>query len=225
MLCDCEAALCGGEAGERWRRQRWFISNQGPRSSRALTTPLEPGCLLPSAPWGAPTHSHSKSSSRSRDLGPTSPFSFPLGDPITKLGQVAPAPQNAPAHRELLFPHLPGSPVLELAGRTSTPGWWWAPPAPAEPPAHCLLPAGTCRHSPCWDLGRRGQRLKQPPCAQSPPAWDQLADVPVPVTGIAVYGPVPPCAAWFMYTLCMGEPSTEPAGLKVPGKLVGPEGW
>lgn len=23
----------------------------------------------------------------------------------------------------------------------------------------------------------------------------------------------------------MGEPSTEPAGLKVPGKLVGPEGW
>lgn len=50
-------------------------------------------------------------------------------------------------------------------------------------------------------------------------------DIPVPVTGIAVYGPVPPCAAWFMYTLCMGEPSTEPAGLKVPGKLVGPEGW
>jgi len=67
--------------------------------------------------------------------------------------------------------------------------------------------------------------LKQPPRARPPPARDRLANVPVPVTGIVVYGPVPPCAAWFMYTLCMGEPSTEPAGLKVPGKLAGPEGW
>lgn len=32
-------------------------------------------------------------------------------------------------------------------------------------------------------------------------------------------------AGWLMYTLCIGELSTEPAGLKVPGKLVGPEGW
>ena len=28
-----------------------------------------------------------------------------------------------------------------------------------------------------------------------------------------------------MYMVCMGEPSTEPAGLKVPTKLAGPEGW
>lgn len=28
-----------------------------------------------------------------------------------------------------------------------------------------------------------------------------------------------------MYMVCMGEPSTEPAGLKVPAKLAGPEGW
>lgn len=197
------------------RPQEWQGS---PRSARTRVSSSL--CTM-----GSPSPLPQQKQQQIQRSGTNQPFPLPAQRSHHQAGASCTSPTQCPSGRELLFPHLPGSPVLELAGRTSTPGWWWAPPAPAEPPARCLLPAGTCRRSPCWDLGRRGQRLKEPPCAQPPPAWDQLADIPVPVTGIAVYGPVPPCAAWFMYTLCMGEPSTEPAGLKVPGKLVGPEGW
>lgn len=137
MLCDCEAAVCG---------ERLVRGGTGSNGSHLQTRPLSPELEL------TPAHSHSMSS-RSGDLEPTSPSSLLLRDPTAEFGYVARPPSPCPSWLQSVLPHLPGSPVWVWAGRMNMQGWLWALPAPAEAPAHCWHPPGTCRHSPCWDLG------------------------------------------------------------------------
>lgn len=172
MLCDCEAAVCG---------ERLVRGDAGSNGSHLWTRPLTPKLDL------TPAHFHSKSS-KSGDLEPTS-LSSPCSEiSLLSLGMLPSSrdpPSPCPSWLQAAWPHLPGSPVWVWAGRMNMQGWWWALLAPAEAPAHCWHLAGTCRHSPCWDLGGESRGWSKH-LGLSPTPQAEVPNVPVPVTGMAV---------------------------------------